>query len=272
MEARLKEIQISRTDEKKNKETLQQMPRIVAKLEEKLKQREDEMKQMGTTIQELSTVNQSIGKKLKDTVKQMETGYKEREDRIAELEEFINDQVTELDKMEAALKQTVANKETLEKEFNELNEEMNRRYLQASAAEQVSADKDAKMQQMEKKVQRVFDEKAKVQEELNTTKEHLIFYKKEVQRLSEIQFNQQHPPPPVRSEQPSYGQAEHYVSEGINEEIRHQADFQRQQNQQDLEFTSHLAPDPFLICPNCKRQFREGQLPEYRRHIDNCRL
>ena len=51
------------------------MQRIVAKLEEKLKQREDEMKQMGTTIQELSTVNQSIGKKLKDTVKQMEVSF-----------------------------------------------------------------------------------------------------------------------------------------------------------------------------------------------------
>ena len=76
----------------------------------------------------------------------------------------------------------------------------------------------------------------------------------------------------VRSEQPPQGQAEHYVSEGINEEIRHQADYQRHQNQQDLEFTSQLPLDPYLICPNCKKQFREGQLPEYRRHIDSCRL
>jgi len=78
--------------------------------------------------------------------------------------------------------------------------------------------------------------------------------------------------PAVRSEQPPQGQAEHYVSEGINEEIRHQADYQRHQNQQDLEFTSQLPLDPYLICPACKKQFREGQLPEYRRHIDSCRL
>ena len=60
------------------------------------------------------------------------------------------------------------------------------------------------------------------------------------------------------------------VSEGINEEIRIQADIQRRQQQQD-EFESGLAYDPYLICHKCKRQFREGQLPEYRHHIDNCR-
>ena len=59
------------------------------------------------------------------------------------------------------------------------------------------------------------------------------------------------------------------VSEGINEEIRIQADLQRRQQQQD-EFESGLAYDPYLICHKCKRQFREGQLPEYRHHIDNC--
>jgi len=51
-----------------------------------------------------------------------------------------------------------------------------------------------------------------------------------------------------------------------------QADYQRHQNQQDLEFTFQLPLDPYLICPNCKKQFREGQLPEYRHHIDSCRL
>ena len=60
------------------------------------------------------------------------------------------------------------------------------------------------------------------------------------------------------------------VSEGINEEIRIQADLQRRQQQLD-EFESGLAYDPYLICHKCKRQFREGQLPEYRHHIDNCR-
>ena len=60
------------------------------------------------------------------------------------------------------------------------------------------------------------------------------------------------------------------VSEGINEEIRIQADLQRRQQQQD-EFESGLAYDPYLICHKCNRQFREGQLPEYRHHIDNCR-
>ena len=58
---------------------------------------------------------------------------------------------------------------------------------------------------------------------------------------------------------------------GINEEIRIQADLQRRQQQQD-EFESGLAYDPYLICHKCKRQFREGQLPEYRHHIDNCRI
>ena len=60
------------------------------------------------------------------------------------------------------------------------------------------------------------------------------------------------------------------VSEGINEEIHVRADLQRRQQQQD-EFESGLAYDPYLTCHKCKRQFREGQLPEYRHHIDSCR-
>ena len=60
------------------------------------------------------------------------------------------------------------------------------------------------------------------------------------------------------------------VSEGINEKIRVQADLQRRQQQE--EFESGLALDPFLVCHKCNRQFREGQLPEYRHHIDNCPL
>ena len=60
------------------------------------------------------------------------------------------------------------------------------------------------------------------------------------------------------------------ISEGINEEIRTQADLQRRKQQQD-EIESGLAYDPYLICHKCNRQFREGQLPEYRHHIDNCR-
>ena len=59
------------------------------------------------------------------------------------------------------------------------------------------------------------------------------------------------------------------VSEVLNEEIRIQANLQRRQQQQD-EFESGLAYDPYLICHKCNRQFREGQLPEYRHHIDNC--
>ena len=59
------------------------------------------------------------------------------------------------------------------------------------------------------------------------------------------------------------------ASEGINEEIRYQADKQRR-HQEYEEFNSTLQLDPYLICPKCKLQFREGQLPEYRHHIDNC--
>ena len=55
---------------------------------------------------------------------------------------------------------------------------------------------------------------------------------------------------------------------GISEEIRIQANLQHRQQQQD---ESGLAYDPYLICHKCNRQFREGQLPEYRHHIDNCR-
>ena len=60
-----------------------------------------------------------------------------------------------------------------------------------------------------------------------------------------------------------------YASEAINEEIRYQADRQRR-HQEYERFDSNLQLDPYLICPKCKLQFREGQLPEYRHHIDNC--
>ena len=80
-----------------------------------------------------------------------------------------------------------------------------------------------------------------------------------------------HPPPdqsPLtaakRPEKPTQ-----YASEGINEEIRYQADKQRR-HQEYERFDSTLQLDPYLICPKCKLQFREGQLPEYRHHIDNC--
>lgn len=67
-----------------------------------------------------------------------------------------------------------------------------------------------------------------------------------------------------RSEQPTQ-----YASEAINEEIRYQADRQRR-HQEYERFDSTLQLDPYLICPKCQLQFREGQLPEYRHHIDNC--
>lgn len=59
------------------------------------------------------------------------------------------------------------------------------------------------------------------------------------------------------------------ISEDINKEIRVQAELQRRKQQHD-KIDSDLAYDPYLICPKCKLQFREGQLPEYRHHIDNC--
>ena len=60
------------------------------------------------------------------------------------------------------------------------------------------------------------------------------------------------------------------ISEGINEEIRIQAELQRSKQQHSE--SEYDAPfDPYLICHKCKRQFREGQLPEYRHHIDYCR-
>ena len=61
------------------------------------------------------------------------------------------------------------------------------------------------------------------------------------------------------------------VSEGINEEIRLQAEQRRHQQQAQDDLESGLEYDPYLVCHKCKRQFREGQLPEYRHHIDNCR-
>ena len=67
-----------------------------------------------------------------------------------------------------------------------------------------------------------------------------------------------------RSEQPTL-----YASEAINEEIRYQADRQRRHHEYER-FDSTLQLDPYLICPKCQLQFREGQLPEYRHHIDNC--
>ena len=60
-----------------------------------------------------------------------------------------------------------------------------------------------------------------------------------------------------------------YVSRGITEEIRYLADKQRRYQEYER-FDSNLQLDPYLICPKCKLQFREGQLPEYRHHIDNC--
>ena len=62
----------------------------------------------------------------------------------------------------------------------------------------------------------------------------------------------------------------HSIYEGINEEINVQANLrQRQQHEEDMIETG-LPYDPFLICHKCNHQFREGQLPEYRHHIDNC--
>ena len=71
-----------------------------------------------------------------------------------------------------------------------------------------------------------------------------------------------------RAEQPTQ-QPTQYASEAINEEIRYQADRQRR-HQEYERFDSTLQLDPYLICPKCQLQFREGQLPEYRHHIDNC--
>ena len=67
-----------------------------------------------------------------------------------------------------------------------------------------------------------------------------------------------------RSEQPT-----HCASEAINEEIRYQADRQRR-HQDNENFDSTLQLDPYMICPKCQLQFREGQLSEYRDHIYNC--
>ena len=62
------------------------------------------------------------------------------------------------------------------------------------------------------------------------------------------------------------------ISEGINEEIRIEAEWQRKRRQHNESEYGAFGPlDPYLICPKCKLQFREGQLPEYRYHIDNCR-
>ena len=70
----------------------------------------------------------------------------------------------------------------------------------------------------------------------------------------------------TRSTQPAYNVA---GTEAINEEIRYQADRQRR-HQEYERFDSTPQLDPYLICPKCQLQFREGQLPEYRHHIDNC--
>ena len=66
-----------------------------------------------------------------------------------------------------------------------------------------------------------------------------------------------------------YERPTQYASEAINEEIRYQSDRQRR-HQEYERFDCNLQLDPYLICPKCKLQFREGQLPEYRHHIDNC--
>ena len=81
-----------------------------------------------------------------------------------------------------------------------------------------------------------------------------------------------HPPPdqsPLTAAKRPAEKPTQYASEGINEEIRYQADKQRR-HQEYERFDSTLQLDPYLICPKCKLQFREGQLPEYRHHIDNC--
>ena len=63
----------------------------------------------------------------------------------------------------------------------------------------------------------------------------------------------------MKSEQPPQGEAGHYESK---EEIRYPPYFQHGQSQQDQKFDSQLPLDPYLICPRCKNQFREGQVPE----------
>lgn len=61
-----------------------------------------------------------------------------------------------------------------------------------------------------------------------------------------------------------------YISDGINSEIRRVAEEQRNKAKVEC-FVDGLALDPYLICHKCKHQFQEGQFPEYRHHIDNCR-
>ena len=62
-----------------------------------------------------------------------------------------------------------------------------------------------------------------------------------------------------------------YASENINKEIAVTADRVRsgRANQMDSQY---LPFDPYLTCHKCKLQFKEGQLPEYRHHIDECRM
>ena len=83
--------------------------------------------------------------------------------------------------------------------------------------------------------------------------------------------NTNHPPPdqypPAASRRPE--KPTQYALETIDEEIRYQADRQRR-HQEYERFNLNVKLDPYLICPKCKLQFREGQLPEYRHHIDNC--
>ena len=51
------------------------------------------------------------------------------------------------------------------------------------------------------------------------------------------------------------------VSAGVDNDIHHQAD------------RNEPAPmDPNLMCPNCREQFRKGEIQSYRRHVSVCLL
>ena len=68
----------------------------------------------------------------------------------------------------------------------------------------------------------------------------------------------------------SYTPSHVYVSDGINGEIKRVADNVRSPSPEVAAFYEFGALDPNLICHKCRRQFHEGQLPEYRHHIDYC--
>ena len=67
-------------------------------------------------------------------------------------------------------------------------------------------------------------------------------------------------------------QKQTYVSDGINAEIKRVANQVRNPSPELAAFYEFGALDPHLICYKCNRQFREGQLPEFRHHIDDCRV